>query len=217
MVEILLIKITRSKNISGIVYALNEAKAEAFADDTTLFMERTASDLQYATKYIQNFHTISGLACNLDKTNVIPVGANNDPTDILCPELGMKWSSSFTILGFEIDNNLKNLQHNFDIIHDKIKAIIRNWTPYQLSLRGRLTIAKTCLVSQLTYISTVLSPTEKKLDTIQQTINNFVQGISIEKKNWINTNQMYAPTKQGGLGMVKLEDFTQAIKVSWIR
>ena len=114
-------------------------------------------------------------------------------------------------------SNLKNLQHNFDIIHDKIKTIIRNWTPYQLSLRGRLTIAKTCLVSQLTYISTVLSPTEKNLDNIQQNIYNFVQGISIEKKNWINTNQMYAPTKQGGLGMVKLEDFTQAIKVSWIR
>ena len=69
----------------------------------------------------------------------------------------------------------------------------------------------------MTYISTVISPTEKNLDLIQQTINNFIQDITIDKKNWINTNQMYAPTKQGGLGMVKLEDFTQAIKVSWIR
>ena len=102
-------------------------------------------------------------------------------------------------------------------MHDKIKTIIRNWSPYKLSLRGRLTVAKTCLVSQTTYISTVLSPTEKKLDSIQQTINNFVQDIAIDKKNWINTNQMYAPTKHGGLGMVKLEDFTQAIKVSWVR
>ena len=66
----------------------------------------------------------------------------------------------------------------------------------------------------MTYISTVLSPTEKKLDTIQQTFNNFIQDIQVDKKNWISTNQMYAPTKQGGLGMVKLEDFTQAIKVS---
>ena len=49
MVEVLLIKITKSKNITGVVYALNEAKAEAFADDTTLFMKRTASNLLHAT------------------------------------------------------------------------------------------------------------------------------------------------------------------------
>ena len=44
----------------------------------------------------------------------------------------MTWTSSFTILGFEIDNNIKSLHKNFDIVHDKIKAIIRNWTPYKL-------------------------------------------------------------------------------------
>jgi hypothetical protein len=65
MVEILLIKITRSKNIQGIVYVLKEGKAEAFADDTTLFMTRSPKNLRAATKYIQDFHTISGLASNL--------------------------------------------------------------------------------------------------------------------------------------------------------
>ena len=54
MVEILLIKITRTKNIKGIIYALTEAKAEAFADDTTLFMTRTKNNLIHATKYIKH-------------------------------------------------------------------------------------------------------------------------------------------------------------------
>ena len=79
MVEILLIKITRTKNIKGIIYALTEAKAEAFADDTTLFMTRTKNNLIHATKYIQQFHRISGLACDLDKTHVIPLGKKDDP------------------------------------------------------------------------------------------------------------------------------------------
>ena len=73
------------------------------------------------------------------------------------------------------------------------------------------------LCSQLTYVSTVLTPTDKQLESIQTTINNFVQDIPITKKNWINSNQMYTPPKQGGMGMIKLEDFIQAIKVSWIR
>jgi hypothetical protein len=64
------------------------------------------------------------------------------------------------------------------------------------------------MCSQLTYVSTVLTPT---------TVNNFVQGIQINKKNWINTDLMYTPTKHGGLGMVRLSDFTEAIRVSWIR
>jgi hypothetical protein len=52
----------------------------------------------------------------------------------------MTWSDNFTILGFDIDNKLCNLNLNFTKIHDKIKGIARSWTPYKLSLRGRLTI-----------------------------------------------------------------------------
>ena len=79
MVEILLIKITKGKNIQGLVYALSEDKAEAFADATNLFMRRSPENLRAAKKYIQEFHSISGLSCNLDKTHVIPIGALNDP------------------------------------------------------------------------------------------------------------------------------------------
>ena len=129
----------------------------------------------------------------------------------------MNWSDNFTILGFDIDNQLKHLNKNFTKIHDKIKGIVRSWTPYKLSLRGRLTIAKTMMCSQLTYVSTVLTPTPAQLDSIQETINNFVQDIPITKKNWINTDLMYAPTKHGGMGMVRLTDFTEALRVSWIR
>ena len=66
MVEVLLIKITKTKNITGVTYALRDARAEAFADDITLFMKRCPNNLKYATKYITAFHKISGLACNID-------------------------------------------------------------------------------------------------------------------------------------------------------
>ena len=87
MVEILLIKITSTKNITGITYGTKESRAETFADDTTLFMERTEENLRTATKYIQHFHKISGLACNLDKTSVIPIGNNTNKNDQICKDL----------------------------------------------------------------------------------------------------------------------------------
>ena len=88
-------------------------------------MTRTPDNPRHASQYIQNFHAISGLACNLDKTHVIPVGMKTDPKDILWPELGMEWSSSFTILRFNIDNRLKALDKNYTNVFAKIKGIIK--------------------------------------------------------------------------------------------
>ena len=46
---------------------------------------------------IEDFVSISGLHCNLDKTLVIPIGGNFDVKDILCPDLGLTWEDRFTI------------------------------------------------------------------------------------------------------------------------
>ena len=145
MVEVLPIKISKTQNIEGVNYVNSESQPEPFADDKTLFMTRKDSNLCNATQYINEFHSISGLACNLDKTNLIPIGVKNDITDILCPDLGRKWTDNFTILGFDIESKL---EQNYIRMYDKIKSIIKKWKPYHLSLRGRVTIAKT-------YISTL--------------------------------------------------------------
>ena len=217
MVEILLIKITHTKNITGIKYATKESRAETFADDTTLFMERNEENLRNATKYIQQFHNISGLACNIDKTSVIPIGKLDDKNDQICKDLKMVWDNKFTILGFEIDNKLEKLDTNFEKVKEKIKGLIRKWKPYHLSLRGRITIAKTKLVSQMTYVSTVLTPTTATIAELQTLINNFVMGIENNKKHWINKDLIYTHTSKGGIGMIRLETFIKAIKVSWIK
>ena len=217
MVEILLIKITSTKNITGITYAKQESRAETFADDTTLFMERNEANLRNATKYIQHFHKISGLACNIDKTNVIPIGRNTDKEDKICKDLNMVWDDTFTILGFEIDNKLEKLDINFSKVKERIKALIRKWKPYHLSLRGRITIAKTKLVSQITYISTVLNPSTTIIAELQALINNFVMGIESNNKHWISKDIIYTHTSKGGFGIIRLESFVKAIKVSWIK
>ena len=41
----------------------------------------------------------------------------------------MEWSSSFTILGFNIDNKLKALDKVYTKVFDKNKGIIKKWAP----------------------------------------------------------------------------------------
>ena len=63
-VEVLLIKINHSMNIEGICYA----------DDTTIFIKQTESNLRNCLKYLKLFAKTSGLQCNIGKTKVIPIG-----------------------------------------------------------------------------------------------------------------------------------------------
>ena len=74
VVEILLIKITKIKNIKGIQTGGKECKVQTFADDNTILIDRDENYLRKSIKYIEEFKQISGLAANLDKTNVIPYG-----------------------------------------------------------------------------------------------------------------------------------------------
>ena len=61
-------------NIEGIRYAKTESRSETFADDTTIFIKRTESNLRNCLKYLKLFAKTSGLQCNIGKTKVIPVG-----------------------------------------------------------------------------------------------------------------------------------------------
>ena len=59
MVEILLIKINHTKNITGITYAKKESRSETFADDTTIFLERSERNLRNANRYDNGFVKIT--------------------------------------------------------------------------------------------------------------------------------------------------------------
>ena len=78
-------------------------------------------------------------------------------------------------------------------------------------------MAKVKLVSQITYISTVLDIDTKIMDEIQESINNFVMGVKVGSKHWISKDLLYEHTTKGGFGIIKLNDFCQAIKCSWAK
>ena len=92
---------------------------------------------------------------------VIPIGQNNDPKQKLCEDINLEWGTEFRILGFNIDNKLERLHSNIDSCTRKVRAIINKWRKYNLTLMGRMTVAKALLLSQYTYIATVLDLSTK--------------------------------------------------------
>ena len=112
MVGILLLKFT--KNLTGITFSKMESRSETFADDTTIILQRSAKNLTFA-----DFHIVSGLSCNIEKTSIIPFGMNTNHKDTLCDNLGFEWTNNFTLLGFCLDNTLTKLHLNFTKVKEK--------------------------------------------------------------------------------------------------
>ena len=109
-VEFLLMKITNTNTIEGVKFARWEYRAETYADDTTIFIKRSAENLRNLVRIITDFSKISGLQANLDKTSVTPIGGvfSTDKEDQLCHDLGLKWVKKFTLLGITFDSKLEN-------------------------------------------------------------------------------------------------------------
>ena len=148
------------------LFAKKEARTELFACDLSAMVLRTEETLRNFSKILTLFHMVSGLKCNLDKTFVIPVG--NFTKENMCQDLNLKWVDSFTVLGITIDNRLNELQNNFQHIYDKVEKKIGLLAKYGLTFKGRIPVAKLLLLSQYTYVATILDSEDKKLtDKIQ--------------------------------------------------
>jgi hypothetical protein len=111
----------------------------------------------------------------------------------------------------EIKNTLDNIDEIFTKIKDKIVGLIAYWERFRLSLPGRITIAKTFLISQLNYVGSFLKPSAEIINRIQVLLDNFV------KKNLnIANNRVTTDVSLGGLGMFNISDFLASQRCMWI-
>ncbi len=96
-------------------------------------------------------------------------------------------------------------------ISEKVQNQINHWTRFNLSLPGRICIAKCMMYSQLNYLGCFLPINKTKADEIGALIESFVlNNITIAKK------RLYLHPEYGGLGLFEIKDFLDSQKVAWI-
>jgi hypothetical protein len=186
-------------------------KNESLADDNTVLSIIDRDSLLAIKKALEDFAIISGLHCNFDKTKIMPINDISVQEREWIEEAGFTVSNSITLLGAEITPHTVNLADNFEKIYDKILKLISFWSQFRLSLPGRITIAKTFLVSQINYLGCIFRPREEQLLKIQEAINNFVR-----KNLWIAEYRLYLPVEKGGIGFFNISSFLEAQRVMWL-
>jgi hypothetical protein len=175
-----------------------------------MFVSLDFETLSRIKTILEQFGSISGLLCNVEKTTLLAVGQNIQLDDRI-RDLGFVIVDKVTILGLEISRDGAT-NSNFTRLVEKIRSIIANWILYKLSLPGRINIAKSLMYSQINYLGCFLQFPTEYINSIDNMITGFVKGkLNIAKK------RLYLNPKEGGLGLFDIQTFLHAQRCAWVK
>ncbi len=196
-------------SIRGIRIADREIFMSQLADDTTLFL-RDASQIPIAINYIKLFSKASGLNLNIGKCELMSIKDCIAPTIFNIPV-----KSEMTYLGIVITKNQdKRCTLNFDPVIIKAQRRFNAWLQRDLTLRGRVLLAKAEGISRLTYAALSLYVNNKVCKSVDKILFNFVwkNKIHYVKKSVIMNTYEY-----GGLNFLDFSSLNNTFKINWIR
>ena len=96
----------------------------------------------------------------------------------------------------------------------KFKASLGCWELRKFSLLGKITVLKSLIVSQLTYI---LSPLSTNRCAIDEVNTLFFKVLWDGKGDKIKRDIMISEYENGGLKTIDIRLFTEALKLSWVK
>ena len=115
----------------------------------------------------ENFCKASGAKLNKDKCKGLWLGAWKNNPDQLC---GIKWNNGAEKMVGLFFGNGDFTQTNLDAVYKKFDGVITDWRSRSLSMKGKAVIANTLVLSELTYVGTILPMSKqycRKFNTLQ--------------------------------------------------
>ena len=177
--EYLIQAFNKNPNSKGITVQKKEHKISQYADDTSAYMEATEKNLRKSLEILEWFHQQSGLKINISKTKVIKIGSDRESDRRFCRENCLDWVTKFTALGINYDimdiENITKININEKIV--SMKNILHAWGSRKITPIGKITIAKSLVMSKITHILQALpSPDNETLKTLDDMYYNFIWG-----------------------------------------
>jgi hypothetical protein len=149
--------------------------ALACADDCTVATTLKKKNLDRLKAILDDFSSISGLECNIEKSHLLPIG-EIVPIPAEIANAGFEIKDKVTVLGLTFTGSGNILEDQEQIIIGKVKQKVTFWSRFNLSLPGRIDIAKSMMYSQTNYLGCFLPFSERFITCIESQISNFVRG-----------------------------------------
>jgi hypothetical protein len=181
---------------------------EAFADDLTVVFRMSIETVQCLLDILGKYSKLSGLYINMEKTHIMITGREwNGPDTVE----GIKVQRECRLLGVQIDYKGKNLQCNWEKCKTKIQGLINYWNQYNLTLTGRVLVAKTFLISQISFYLGIIPIDSNTAKALEEIIERYAIG-----KLQIAKDRIYNRVEQGGTGLLRISELDTAMKSAWV-
>ena len=206
-----LANLVRSSGVlKGVASGSTVVKIMLYADDTTLFLHDQV-DLAEAERLLEIFERGSGAKINASKSELIPLTTR-------CPALTVQ--SRFRLRPQEYEARflgakvgvLQTDKASWDPTMVKVKAELDRWSLKGLSLRGKLLVLKSCILSKLTYLLHVQEMPRSLCKKLDRMFACFLSGS--KKVEWFPREVIHAPKESGGLGFPSVWAWQLAIGAS---
>lgn len=217
VIEILSTRLKNNKSITGI--SLNKYNGDSheqllsqYADDMSLFLENDKSILPaFAT--INEFSAVAGPKLNLDKTEGLWLGLDK-PRQKDCNLLNIKWPNTpIRALGLYVGHNETDCYKlNWETKLNQIQQLANSWSARKITLRGKIYVIKSELISKIIYCATVLPIPDGFVAKLNKILYNFLWKTTEKVKRSVMTNDY----EHGGLKMIDIESQFQALKAAWV-
>ena len=165
---------------------------------------------------MDSFAEISGLKVNYEKTEALWIGSFRFQKRRIETSKNILWSfCKVNALGVWFSTiKEESAMLNFQEKKEKISKIIENWQFRRLTLLGKITVIKSLLASQLVYILSPLPTPSGYLKEINSLLYKFLWNGKCDK---IKRTHMINDYTKGGLKMLDIQSFNNAIKAKWIQ
>ena len=172
---------------------------------------KDAKSVEALVEQLKEFGEVSGLELNVSKSKIMWIGRDRHKRESIC---GIPSSDSVKILGIWFSSTDCCVSQNLNPAINQIRNTINMWCQRDLSLKGRITVSKSLLVSKLIYIISCVIIPEVNLKSIQTLIMKYVwRGRPPKVKNKVICQSI----TDGGLAAADVQVTYTSLKLSWIR
>lgn len=215
--EILGKMIRKNEDIKGITINNKEYKLSQYADDTQIFLDGSENALNTTLSVLHRFYKISGLKLNVEKTKAIWIGAFSHSEIRLCENYDLDWSQGpFRVLGVNFSSNVFDIWDlNTNEVLNKIENLVAHWSKRKITLPGRITVIKSLMLSKFTHLFLALpNPPGDFIRKLERILYKFLWNSGPDR---IKRSVIIKNLDAGGLRMINIQHFINALKVSWFR
>jgi hypothetical protein len=208
-----ILSIVKNDRIKGIKCADNlRVPVLVYADDTTVILEPN-SDLAALLELFETFNSASNARINMTKSVLITVG------NVIVAETGfqkLRPGETTKILGFPYtQTGLQSADSFWETKVESIKLISQKVRPDQLSLRGRILVLSSLVLSKAAYFMDLIPPPKKAITALDKL---YFRALWDGKNRCpVDKRICQLPWDAGGINAKNIELWNKCKAALWVR